>query len=169
MTTPYLENQEKADAAFSHYIRTRDCLRTTGSVEYGCCFTCGKPVPYAESQCGHFIKRDCKKLRYEPRNGHLQCRHCNEDLKGNMEVYEANMIALYGEDIVIEFFNLRWFHAKTFSAVDLLEIEAKFKAMRGRLNLSNCGSPFPFVQIVKPRRNFDTARQNDLIFDPVGL
>lgn len=168
----YLENQEKADRAFSHYVRTRDCLRTTGSVEYGRCFTCGNAVPYAESQCGHFIKRACKALRYERRNAHLQCKECNEFFGGNMDVYEANVLALYGADILTEFYNMRWYSAKTYSAVDLVDVEKQFKYMRSQLTVASCGDPFPFIQITKSqarRTAFESARQDDLIFDPVGL
>lgn len=173
--TPYSENQKKADDAFSHYIRTRDCLRTTGSIEYGRCFTCGNAVRYADSQCGHYIKRRCKRLRFEPRNAHLQCENCNEYKDGNVKVYEVNVVALYGADILTEFYNMRFFDAKTYSAVDLAEIEQKFKWMRKQLTVANCGTPFPFIFMTKQRTQEQNefyrraVRQNDLIFDPIGL
>jgi hypothetical protein len=41
--------------AFSIYIRTRDCIKTTGDIEYGKCYTCGKIFPFSELDAGHGI------------------------------------------------------------------------------------------------------------------
>ena len=40
---------------FSRYIRLRDCIKTTGDTDAGICITCGKLIPYGNSQAGHFI------------------------------------------------------------------------------------------------------------------
>jgi hypothetical protein len=47
--------KKKAWAAFSEYVRTRDCLRTTGCASFGLCITCGKRNHFKLLQAGHFI------------------------------------------------------------------------------------------------------------------
>ncbi len=46
-------------------------------------------------QCGHFVKRGNKSLRFDFRNSRVQCKHCNETLDGNYTMYG---IKLEGEE-----------------------------------------------------------------------
>jgi len=91
------------DTAFSQYIKTRDCLMTSGSTRYGFCITCGGSCSrvYDESidpkRCGtngHYIARANMFLRYDLRNNNLQCRYCNDFLQNAGWVKEAYREAL---------------------------------------------------------------------------
>ena len=41
------------------------------------CVTCRKPVPCDKANGGHFIPRACYPLRWDEKNVHCQCVHCN--------------------------------------------------------------------------------------------
>lgn len=87
---------------FSLYVRTRDCLRTTGCKDWGLCITCGKRYHIKLLQAGHFLPgRHNSNLFYE-RGTHAQCYNCNINLKGNTMVYMDALIKLYGDRIVKE-------------------------------------------------------------------
>ena len=64
-------------------------------LENGICFTCGVHKPWKETDCGHYIHKNC--LDFEPINLHCQCSRCNRFLHGNLGVYAERMIAEYGE------------------------------------------------------------------------
>ena len=55
------------------------------------CYTCGIGKHWSMQQCGHFIKRANTELRWDFRNARVQCKNCNENLSGNMEVYEKRL------------------------------------------------------------------------------
>ena len=88
--------KQTADKWFSKYIRLRDCLRTTGTRTHGVCCTCGKIVPFAGGDCGHFISRDRLSLRYCEENAHFQCRECNRFRSGNQAVHMLHVNELHG-------------------------------------------------------------------------
>lgn len=68
---------KKADEICSKYIRTRDCLLSTGSKESGECVTCKKVYPFGKLQCGHFMSRSHRATRWEEKNMDVQCYGCN--------------------------------------------------------------------------------------------
>lgn len=87
---------------FSLYIRTRDCIRTTGCPVWGLCITCGKRYHIKLLQAGHFIPgRHNANLFYE-RGTHAQCYNCNINLKGNTLEYMDALKDLYGGRIIDE-------------------------------------------------------------------
>lgn len=88
-------------------MRLRDCIKTTGSPDYGMCFTCGSSVSYQEGQCGHFISGRGNSLFFEKHNSHYQCAECNTSKGGNPEVYREKMIDLYGIEEVERLESLR--------------------------------------------------------------
>lgn len=94
----------KADAVFSKYIRSRDALRTTGSIERVICISCGKEVENHGHfiNCGHFIPRYCKSTRYDENNCHGQCVYCNKYLSGNLFCYEEALTDKFGENEVLK-------------------------------------------------------------------
>ncbi len=55
------------------------------------CYTCGIGKHWSMQQCGHFIKRANTELRWDFRNARVQCKNCNENQDGNMEVYEKRL------------------------------------------------------------------------------
>jgi hypothetical protein len=61
--------KDKAWRAFSEYIRTKECLETTGSPFGGICVTCGREYDYMELQAGHFLASRCNSILFEENVG----------------------------------------------------------------------------------------------------
>ena len=87
---------------FSEYIRTRDCLETTGCASFGLCITCGKRYHIKLLQAGHFISGRHNANLFSERGTHAQCYNCNINLKGNTLEYRRKIIELYGEGVDLE-------------------------------------------------------------------
>jgi len=100
-------NEKKAKEQFSRYVRLRDCIKTTGSVDYGKCVTCGEVKHISELHCGHFISGRGNSLFFEETNSAAQCGECNTSLGGNPEVYRMEMIKKYGLEEVKRLESLR--------------------------------------------------------------
>lgn len=83
---------------FSRYIRTRDCLRTTGCSSFGLCITCDKRLHFKLLQAGHYIPGRRSNNLFEESGCHAQCYNCNINLKGNTHVYAKKLKELYGEN-----------------------------------------------------------------------
>src|SRR5918996_1803734 len=81
---------------FSVYIRKRD--RISGDMVR--CVTCPKIGHWKEFDCGHFISRTYRIIKFHELSNHAQCRDCNVGLHGNQKVYEAAMIRMYGAELV---------------------------------------------------------------------
>jgi hypothetical protein len=81
--------RDDLDAVFSRYIRTK-YANEQGIVK---CYTSGKPLTIAESQCGHFIPRVHLATRWDERNCRPQSQHDNEFLQGNLAVFAAKLEA----------------------------------------------------------------------------
>lgn len=96
--------KKKVWAAFSEYIRKRDCLETTGCASYGLCITCGKRLHFKLLQAGHFIPGRHNNNLFSEKGTHAQCYNCNINLKGNTLEYRRKIIELYseGEDEELE-------------------------------------------------------------------
>jgi len=62
-------------------------------------------------------------LRWDEKNCHVQCKHCNETLHGNLAKYEAYIIRKYGIDVV---FYLRQ-KANQTEKIQMYEIEEMIK------------------------------------------
>jgi hypothetical protein len=85
-------NDAKLWKAFSEFIRCRDA----NELGYGSCFTCGRIIHYSKGDCGHGIPRQHKATKYDERNNHLQCKHCNAFEGGKREVYKQHVDNKYG-------------------------------------------------------------------------
>ena len=92
----------KAWVVFSKHIRARDCLLTTGSIEYGECFTCNETLPFKALQAGHFIPGRHNANLFSERGVHAQCRRCNLLESGKQLEYRRQVIKLYGEGADLE-------------------------------------------------------------------
>jgi len=93
------ELEKKLDKIFSIYIRLRDA----DSNGYCWCITCGRTHYWSDGHqvnCGHFIPRGRKAVRFDERNCHAQCVHCNKWLNGAWDIYEQRMIEMYGKEEV---------------------------------------------------------------------
>ncbi len=102
--TGYSRAKAAADKAFSLYVRLRDA-GDNGIVE---CCTCGKCLPWRESQCGHFVTRTHLSVRWDERNAHAQCGKCNKWEGGNQFRHGKLIDVLYGygtADKIIEIGN----------------------------------------------------------------
>jgi len=76
-----------AQQTFNKYIRIRDKGNT--------CISCGKK-PKKEN-AGHFYSAGTHTaVRFDERNVHLQCEHCNSFLSGNLLNYRENLLAKLG-------------------------------------------------------------------------
>ena len=84
----------KAWKSFSDYIRLRDCLETTGSPDWCICCTCGKKVPYSQTDPGHAIAGRNNTILLHDELCHGQCKGCN--INGNYGMYSLFMIKRYG-------------------------------------------------------------------------
>jgi len=84
---------------FSQFIRLRDCLETTGSIDYGECITCDNPPQhrFEDLDAGHFVAGRHNGNLFSEKGCHAQCRRCNRFLHGNQLEYRRAIIKLYGK------------------------------------------------------------------------
>lgn len=61
------------------------------------CVTCGKLVACDKANGGHFIPRACQPLRWDEKNVHCQCVHCNLYKNGAYIEYSQWFIDKYGQ------------------------------------------------------------------------
>ena len=111
---------------FSAYIRTRDCLRTTGCSSWGLCITCGKRYHFKLLQAGHFIAGRHNSNLFSEKGVHAQCYNCNINLRGNSLEYRRQVVKLYGEGADLEL-EEEASKITTFTVEGLLELEAELK------------------------------------------
>lgn len=83
--------KKKAWKYFSIYIRTRDCIKTTGSPDYGICVTCEKRFHFKELQAGHYVSGRNNAVLFDEDLVHAQCMRCNIWLEGNKTKYALFM------------------------------------------------------------------------------
>ena len=94
--------KRKCWVVFSIYTRKKDCLRTTGSLEYGECITCNETLEFKKLQAGHFIAGRHNANLFSERGVHAQCRRCNILENGRPLEYRRQIIKLYGEGADLE-------------------------------------------------------------------
>lgn len=114
-----------AQQVFNKFIRLRD----KGNV----CISCQKK-PLKEN-AGHFYNANNHyNVRFDERNVHLQCEHCNTYLSGNLLEYRTNLINKIGNS---EFLILEDEARKTrkFTKDELKEIIAEYKKKIKELEL----------------------------------
>ena len=106
-----------AQQVFNKYIRLRDA----GNV----CISCSKKP--LKTNAGHFYNANNHwSVRFDERNVHLQCEHCNTYLSGNLIYYRENLLTKIG---IEEFENLSAEAMKTrkFTIEELKEIISTYK------------------------------------------
>ena len=86
--------REKLDRIYSRYIRLRDSREY--DFKYFRCISCGRVLPYEQSDCGHYISRSNMALRFCEDNTHAQCRSCNRFKDGNIIGYREGLIKKIG-------------------------------------------------------------------------
>jgi hypothetical protein len=106
-----------AQQVFNKFIRLRD----SGNV----CISCQKKP--LKTNAGHFYNANNHwSVRFDERNVHLQCEHCNTYLSGNLIYYRENLLRKIG---IEEFENLSVEATKTrkFTVQELKEIITTYK------------------------------------------
>ena len=94
--------KKEAWVEFSKFIRMRDGLKTTGSIDWCLCCTCQKRYHFKMLQAGHFVAGRHNGNLFSERGTHAQCYNCNINLKGNTLEYRRKIIELYGEGADLE-------------------------------------------------------------------
>jgi hypothetical protein len=89
---------KKVDRLFSRYIRKKYAKEGGWCV----CVTCGIEVHRDECHAGHFVRRGHHAVRWDERNVHPQCVHCNTYLDGNEGEYARYIIDTYGREVLDE-------------------------------------------------------------------
>ena len=112
---------KKADQLFSKYIRNK--YASNGAVS---CITCGKTDSVARMDAGHYIDRRWTGTRWNEKNVHPQCQHCNRFLDGNIEKYREKLLSLYGEQVIEEL------DSEKHKEIDNAAIELIIKQCSGR-------------------------------------
>jgi len=127
-------NRQKAKdaawSAFSIYIRTRDCIRFSGSPEWGKCVTCNRPYDFKHLQSGHFIQGRGNAVLFDERLVYSQCIGCNGNPPygkgGNYVEYYVFMLEEWGQIMIDEFRALKN-ETKVYKEFQLIELADEFK------------------------------------------
>ena len=88
---------------FSAYIRARDALATTGSLEYCKCITCGKIKPIAQIDAGHMLGSRRNGILFDETMVFGQCSFCNREGGGQYEAFKRIMVERNG---------IEWYESK---------------------------------------------------------
>jgi hypothetical protein len=94
--------KRKARDAFKRFIRIRDCLKATGTIIGGECYTCSRRLPFEKLEAGHFIQGSHDSVYFDERNCHTQCKKCNRFMHANLLPYTLRMIQDYGKKAIEE-------------------------------------------------------------------
>lgn len=132
---------------FSKWIRLRDCVKTTGDTESGVCITCGKLIPFKQSQAGHFIAGRTNAVLFDEDIVHLQCYSCNVCNHGEqLEYYYAMQRLGYTEEEITKMRQRRYTTLKL-TAEDYTVITERYKEKQALLKacLSRYGAYSPKV------------------------
>lgn len=138
---------ERADEAFSKYVRLRDCIRTLWSTEEWLCITCWARVFLKEADAGHFQLRSRKIVRWHAKNVHMQCTLCNRWRYGEQHKHGKKIDQLYwnGMADILEDMGTAPFKLSPFTlvpvdlgiSIPLEEIEEYYKKKTAELSLVN--------------------------------
>jgi len=112
---------------FSDYIRKRDCLRTTGDIDWGKCITCETLRKRGELDAGHFIQGRMNSILFDETCVHAQCRRCNRFRGGEPLKYRRAIIRLYGEGYDVEL-EEKAMETKGFTREELTELKKYFQS-----------------------------------------
>lgn len=132
--------KKKAWAAFSKFIRLRDCLLSTGTTEKGICITCKKLYDYNMLQAGHFIPGRNNMILFDERQVHGQCQVCNICQRGNFPPYFQAMVDLFGLQEVQKMIETAR-GIKKYSAKDYEEIATRYNTYSVNLTTYAATSP----------------------------
>lgn len=127
--------KKRAWKAFSDFIRTRDSLATTGTIEYCICITCNERgdsswKPYKKIQAGHAVGGRSNIILFHEEIVNGQCDYCNQKppkgLGGDYGNYAIALIKRHGLEYVQALQRLKGQTLK-YNSSDFMAIEAKYK------------------------------------------
>ena len=128
--------KDEAWKAFSIYIRTRDCIRFSGSPDFGRCVTCKTARPFKELQAGHFIQGRSNSVLFDERLVYSQDYSCNGNPPfgkgGNYVEYYVFMLEEWGQIMIDEFRALKH-KTVIYKAHDYERIRDEYKAKTEKL------------------------------------
>lgn len=106
-----------AQQVFNKYIRLRDKGKP--------CISCLKPPKKVNA--GHFYSAGTHTaVRFDERNVHLQCEHCNSFLSGNLLMYRENLLGKLGYE-EFERLSADAMQTRKYTREELKEIIEKYK------------------------------------------
>lgn len=82
---------------FSAYIRARDAMATTGTLDYCKCITCEQIKPIDQIDAGHMIGGRSNGILFDETITFGQCRTCNREGGGQYEAYKRIMVERNGQ------------------------------------------------------------------------
>jgi len=88
---------KEADKIASEIVRG---LTSKTDRTFGTCYTCGKCKLKRRLQCGHFISRKWKAIRWHFDNMRPQCAGCNKFANGQPQIFRRNLIKEIGKERV---------------------------------------------------------------------
>jgi hypothetical protein len=80
------------------YVRIRDALKTTGTIDQAICYTCGKLCDVCGNDCGHGIAGRTNGIEFDPDICRFQCHYCNGEKGGEAQLFKARLIAENGQE-----------------------------------------------------------------------
>lgn len=95
--------EKRLDAVFSRYIRLKHADHN-GTVR---CVTCPKIMHWKEADCGHWVKRQHRSVRWDERNCAPQCGRCNYFMGGVQDEFSRHIISAHGVDAHSELLRLK--------------------------------------------------------------
>lgn len=133
----YKNQDKKAWDAFSAFIRARDCLKYTGTLEYGYCVTCKEAgrefeFPYSKLQAGHAVGGRKAAVLFHEEIVNTQCMLCNSQSAGGRSgdygSYAMFLVKKYGVERADALQRLKTTYRDKYTYEELLEVESKYKA-----------------------------------------
>jgi hypothetical protein len=115
--------EKKLDKVFSEYVR-RSHADEGGTVS---CVTCRKLMFWRDADCGHYIKRQHRSVRWDERNVGPQCTSCNHFNGGRQDEFGWHILDRYGTDVIAELRRLKH-QVMKFTREDLEDLIACYKA-----------------------------------------
>ncbi len=107
---------KKLDKIFSEFIRLRDTQ--PWNFQYGRCISCGRILPWAKLQCGHYHSRVHTNTRFDEKNCNAECISCNIFSADHLIGYRKNLIKKIGEKEV-DMLDVRAHQSKNYSLFEL--------------------------------------------------
>ncbi len=153
--------KKKAWDEFSKYIRVRDALRTTGTIDKCVCCSCGKIYDVWGVGClqaGHFVPGRRNGTLLVPLGCHGQCYNCNVRLKGNWPGYHDFMIKNYGQYAVN--------HLLALSKKTVKIYPTQFEGMRDAFN--SAYTAMKENRELNAGETYEAYRYNITVFNPFG-